>query len=165
MANFKEIILFCVVVTLSCYAENVQDTVEAPFHRTCNSSYDCNFENAKSTVFLSCYDGNCLCQNLPYPVLDVAHYPVRISQGKCFVSYNAPCGTSNGLTLFCESGKECIEDRCRTPSNLRSRPLGYLCDEDIDCQNGLKCLFQEHSFPLVSRCEEVGKGSTIIRRH
>lgn len=64
--------------------------------------------------------------------------PVEVVDGNCVASYNAPCGTDNGIKIVCASGKSCIEGRCR--SEIRSRAKNIWCNEDIDCQEGLKCV-------------------------
>ncbi len=81
---------------------------------------------------------------------------MRVLNDDCIVSYSAPCGTIDGITLLCErrkDGKTCIEGRCR--SKIRSNPKGFSCYEDIDCQEGLKCITSYEYFPFSSRCQEA----------
>lgn len=136
-----------------CVSSTVAGLNKATFHRTCTYDSDCNFRHPSlnGIVFLTCNNGQCQCSNPREPMMDVANYPVRIDQGKCFVSYNAPCGHSDGLKLFCEAGKSCIQNRCR--SETMSNPIGYSCEENIDCQTGLKCVAREDSFPPSSYCQ------------
>lgn len=132
------------------------DSTEATrtFERTCTNDYDCRYTNAKARdqVFLTCKQGKCQCRNPSYIIQDVANYPVRVLNEDCMVSFTAPCGTTDGITLVCEEGKTCIEGRCR--SEIRSRTKGFNCNEDIDCQEGLKCKVRD-VFPISSYCQEA----------
>ncbi len=132
------------------------DSTEATltFNKTCSNFYDCYLQHPKAgdRVYLACNEGKCQCGNPPniFLLQDTSIYPVRVSNDVCVARYTAPCGTANGITIVCEEGKTCVEDRCR--SQIRSRTNGFYCDEDIDCQEGLKCTARD-VFPPSSYCE------------
>lgn len=158
---FAVLSILCTHCVLSDETAKVADTnrtdatpATLTFKRTCTQHYDCNYRNAqtRSAVFLKCEQGICQCSNPPYIVQDVANYPVRVLNDDCMVRSAAPCGTTDGITLVCEKGRTCIEGRCR--SQIRSVIKNWACDEDIDCQEGLKCLYND-SFPIVYYCLEA----------
>lgn len=143
---------------MSCdEANKVADTnsteTTLKFERNCVNDRDCHYENekARGQVHLTCKEGTCQCQNPSVPVQDVPNYSVRVLNNECVVRSNAPCGTTNGITLECEDGKFCIEGRCR--SQIRTRAKYFLCDEDIDCEEGLKCI-EKKVPPIVSYCRD-----------
>ncbi|KAG4076307.1 hypothetical protein HA402_001602 [Bradysia odoriphaga] len=144
-------ILTVVIVGLNAETTASSKRVRA-FSRNCVSDSDCEFSHSGMTpVFLKCNSGKCQCENSSNMVMDVAWYTVRIVENECAVNYNAPCGYSNGLRLVCDTGKRCIQRRCRP--GTRVQPLNYSCDEDIDCQSGLTCKQRENSFPASKSCQ------------
>jgi len=118
---------------------------ESAFNTDCSTSFfGCVFRNgiAQDSVDLACDGKKCVCRNPEHRMMDTALYNVELVGEECIAKGQAPCGTSNGITLGCESGRSCIEGRCRLVSEkLRSTPLGHSCREDIDCQEGLKCIW------------------------
>ena len=118
------------------------------FHRTCNYNGDCTF---LGSVFLSCENNVCVCENTRHRMMDIAFYPVKLDSGKCTVGSNAKCGTSDGLTITCEDNIPCVQGRCR--KEIHTRPLNYYCEDDIDCEEGLVCRPAQDSFPPSKYCE------------
>lgn len=159
MSHFNRIVFLFAGLTVICQQSlsSAEITKHATFQRLCHHDFDCNFQNTYNNeqVFLTCNEGKCQCKNPQLPILDAANYPVRYFEEQCFVSSKAPCGTTNGLTLVCETGRDCVDGRCRSKSEIRAQPVGAYCNEDIDCQDGLKCKLRLESFLPTSYCEQA----------
>lgn len=141
--------LFLAIFTIVIVGLSAESTL---FHRNCRDDNDCQFKHSGMTpVFLQCHLGKCECKNVRNKPVDIPWYPVRIVKNECVVSYNAPCGFSDGLQLACDSGKSCIYNRCR--SGQRKSGIDNWCDEDFDCQIGLKCKVKKNSFPIDKHCQ------------
>lgn len=144
MSRFRETVLAFAVISIfhtHCVLSHTDSVKEKTltFERTCTSDYSCRYENAivGGQVYLACNDGKCQCRSPRYLVQDAPHYPVKVVNGNCVASYNAPCGTDYGLKIVCASGNSCIEGRCRP--GIRTKAKYSSCDEDIDCEEGLTC--------------------------
>jgi len=146
-------VLVCVVVIAGLSSSGAEGAGSTKFDRECKYDGDCNFVNsqASDTVFLPCEQRKCVCQEPEYKMMDVAFYSVSLVGENCVVKGNAPCGTSKGLTLNCQSGRTCVEGRCRAPGEIKSTPVNHACSETIDCQEGLICKSNNH-FPFSSYC-------------
>lgn len=158
MGANKKIVLICFAIAIvfeQTLSEQQSTLSETTFQRSCTGDADCFFHKpeTRDQVFLACKEGKCQCQNTQLPPLDAANFRVRIVGEQCIVESSAPCGTSNGLTLVCDSGKDCVEGRCRSKEQIRSRKLKQSCHEDIDCQEGLKCKVSLTTFLPTSYCE------------
>ncbi len=166
MGCFRGSVLILAVLNVLCtqcmssgVTAKVGDSTEATltFERTCINDNDCDYEilNVRDRVFLACKEGKCQCRNPSNYLLhqDIPLYSVRVLNDECVASDNVPCGTSDGIKLVCEDGRTCIEGRCRRPSQIRSSAKGFYCDEDIDCQEGLKCVLTFYNF-VVGLCKE-----------
>lgn len=156
MSSFKgSAIIFAVLSILCALGANVADDTASTtltFERTCNEDHDCYYEiGMVGGIRLTCKSGKCECQKTPLIYLDGPNFDVRVLNGKCLSSRYAPCGTTNGITIECDEGSTCIEDRCR--STIRTVPKGSHCHEDIDCQEGLICKHEQFYEISISKCE------------
>jgi len=132
-------------------------TVPTSFNRPCARDGDCSFRNtqARNSVFLVCTSGKCVCRNPSQKKKDVALYDVALTDGTCVVKGRAPCGATNGVNLSCDTGRSCIEGRCRSNAEIKSTPLNYSCYETIDCQENLICKKSDKRFPIMYYCSEA----------
>lgn len=158
--HYYSMLFFAILITTTIVGLNAQTTLP-DFSRNCVNHNDCDFSHSGMTpVFLKCSAGKCQCKNSPYQVMDIAWYTVRIVNNECVVKYNAPCGLSNGLKLVCDTGKSCIQNRCRSGEHIQ--PLNHSCDEDIDCQIGLQCKTQAGSFPISKYCQQWASFNGVL---
>ncbi|KAG4071885.1 hypothetical protein HA402_006046 [Bradysia odoriphaga] len=161
---FAVLSFLCTQCVSTDETKQVTDTeATLTFDRKCISDCDCHYKNAKARgqVYLTCKQGKCQCRNPSIPVQDAPTYPVRALNDDCVVRFNAPCGTTDGITIVCEKGKTCVEGRCR--SQIRSRTKYVFCDEDIDCEEGLKCI-EKKVPPIVSYCQEAPPATLTFER-
>jgi hypothetical protein len=130
------------------------------FGRSCRYDGDCTFESRESrgSVFLPCEGGKCQCKEPVNKPMDVAFYGVSADANGCNVEGSAPCGTSNGITLSCASGRSCTKGRCRSPSEIGKTPENHSCNDDIDCKSGLKCVARQGGFPISLHCKPAARG-------
>jgi hypothetical protein len=127
------------------------------FSRLCsNPRGSCEFENkvVRDTVYLSCSENRtCACDRYEY-IADVPSWDIKWSpeRKECRIGLSGPCGYSEGLRISCQEGLECLEGRCRDPSQLRKNPLNYYCNESIDCLEGLICRVTSFYFSATKTC-------------
>ncbi|CAL8081327.1 unnamed protein product [Orchesella dallaii] len=128
------------------------------FSRQCpNGGQDCEFNSADSpgtSLYFKCRENNiCFCSRGVAPA-DVPVWPVQWSDNNdCQVTKGGPCGDENGLTVNCMANLSCIQGRCRNPNELHSGTFHQSCNDELDCQSGLKCRQPTENLEInIKRC-------------
>jgi len=127
------------------------------FSRQCpTGGEDCRFTAADSSgnsLYFKCRENNiCFCSRGIVPA-DVLVWPVQWSSDECQVAKGGPCGDDNGLTVNCMPNLSCMQGRCRNPSELHSGTSHQSCNDDLDCQPGLRCQQPTENMEIqIKRC-------------
>ncbi|ODM97253.1 hypothetical protein Ocin01_09427 [Orchesella cincta] len=130
------------------------------FSRQCPTGGDaCKFTSSESpgnALYFKCRENNiCFCSRGVAPA-DVLVWPVQWSNEECQVGKGGPCGDENGLTVNCMPNLSCVQGRCRNPSELHGGSFHQSCNDDLDCQSGLKCQQPAPNMEIrIKRCMSV----------
>jgi len=92
--------------------------------------------------------GQCLCEGHPSFHGDNLDW----KDGKCVTPKGHACGksTDGTMEISCAPGSICIEGRCRDP-NAPKLAARKRCQEDVECESGLKCRVHYVSSPPLPR--------------
>lgn len=135
------------------------------FSRQCSQSKDksnsCKFTSPDSpgnSLYFKCRENDiCFCARGTAPA-DVLVWSVawEVDTQKCLVGKGGPCGNDNGISVYCMSGLDCIQGRCRNSSEIHNGQVNQFCNDDIDCRPGLACHEPGQKMEIrIKRCFSV----------